>query len=207
MKQEENKRSPYQQEMDQIHIPKEKADETLRLMLEENKKLRQQKLEKTRNSRLSLRLIPVVCAAAACLALIFSGVLQQNRIVFGNAAIPAISRSGQPASQAARDETPGEKTVKALFPGWNASEAAEDVLLLEKDGTRIYAMILQSNSDELKDLMALPISKDPAARFTKDPDTGALGALFEKEGSCILLFARNLEEDAFVRIVREAVGS
>ena len=60
----DKQRSAYQREMDQIHVPKAKADETLRMMLEENRRLRIKEAERGEKRRIS-RWIPAAGAAAA----------------------------------------------------------------------------------------------------------------------------------------------
>ena len=202
-------RSPYQEEMDQVRLSEQKADSTLQLMLEENRKLQEQDAGKTSPSRLRTWLVPALCAAAACLALVF--VLGRpntpGTVTFSNASIPLTSISGPAPDQAIRAEAPEESVIGPLLSSWNTTEVTDEFLLLEKDGHRMYAMIFRSDSEAIQDMKALPASGDPAVRFIRDPDLGALGALFEKGQSYILLFSRDLEESEFIRTVREAAGS
>ena len=207
MQEENNKRSPYQEEMDQIHIPKEKADETLRLMLEENRKLREHDAQKASGHlRRSTWLIPAAYAVAACLILVFSGVLRQDRVTFGSVSIPATARSG-PAGASTETPESVRMAAESLLPSWNVSEKEGNLFLLEKDGIRLHAMFFEPDSEDVREMMELPASGKPAVRFIRDPDTGSLGALFEKGEMLVLLFARNMEENDFIRIVREAAGS
>ena len=68
----EKKRSAYQREMDEIHLSREKADETLRMMLEENRRLRIKEAERGEKRRIS-RWIPAAGAAAAAALLLAVG--------------------------------------------------------------------------------------------------------------------------------------
>ena len=65
-------RTPYQKEMDQVHLSEEKANETLRMMLAENTRLRAKETTRAPKPWLKPALVSVAAVALA-LVLVFSG--------------------------------------------------------------------------------------------------------------------------------------
>ena len=93
-------KNTYKEHMDSMHVPKEKAEETLRLMLQENRRLREKNVKQI-SARAGRRIPLYAVAAAACLLLVFFGFQRAgNRSLFypvdiGSLPAVSVSRGGE----------------------------------------------------------------------------------------------------------------
>lgn len=222
----QTERTAYQREMDQVRLPQEKADETLRLMLQENQRLRREEArQKTRRSPLLTRVLPVLGAAAAALVLLLTTVLRPSGYTFGSVrlgTLPGAQVQGAGSIAPAGDKLgtrPGAARLAAdLFPGWNLSQETADPALtapdgdgrsfvIEKDGTRLTVTVTEEETPLAAALKDAPAYGGAQVRLNRDGDTGILSAVYAPEGLCVTLSSAELSEDAFVKAVLDAAGS
>ncbi len=209
-----NNRTPYQREMDQVHLSREKKDETLQRMLQENRKLRDR--DARRGGRRQAWLIPAFGAAAAALVLLLTTVLRPAPAhPFGSVRLAGLPMSG--ARDELRAETFGDGRAQALFPGWTAEAAghalprvdapsgAQETFVIEKDGARLTATVSERETALAAELRDRPAVGEVQLRLNRDGDV--LSACFEKNGLYVVLSAGDLAEDAFVQAALAAAGS
>ena len=204
----ERKRTRYQQEMDRERLPEKKAQETLRLLLEENGKLRER--EEKKSAWTFRRLMPVMAAAAACLVLVVGlSVLRPGASGFGSIRLSQLPLSGYRGdSPAASFAEAFGMTPEAMFPGWTVENVEteelpgmgetfhEARLTLTRGETRLEA----EASDRAPALWTALQKGD--VRYNRDPDTGRLSAVWQKDRCYITVSALGMAEKDF----RTAVG-
>ena len=210
------KRTAYQEQIDALHVSKEKKEETLRLMLEENKRLRQAEEKKSsrffRTPRMTLYAV-----AAACLLLVFFGFGQLGGkspylsvrtsqlptavISRGNDEITFSDAFGCEAEWFFKDWSVQKEGVDTLL--YNGSLVHEASLTLRKDAAVISATV----ADYEPSLLTLLKKDAPAVLeglyLAKDQDSQALYAAYEVEGRYIVLSAKQMSEKDFQRIAEE----
>lgn len=215
----QNNRTPYQREMDQVRLSKEKADETLRLLLEENRSLRKKDAEKeNRRKRVLLtRVLPSLGAAAAVLVLLLTTVLRPSSYVFG-----AVRAAGLPVSGArdtVHDNGYDTAAAQSMFPGWEIAEIADPALavsapdgdqsifIIKKDGAMFTVTLSEKETALSSALRGQPAYGSAGVRLNRDTETGVLSACFTKNGLYAVLCARDMTEELFVNAALAAAGS
>ena len=206
----QNNRTPYQQEMDQIHLSREKADETLRMMLEENQALRRKDIKKAKqkNRFLFTRVLPVLGAAAAVLVLLTT-ILPHAAYSFGSVRFSSLPVSGT------RDTVSGTGfdvfMAQDMFPGWEISQTADPfltvsapdgeraVFTIAKDGMQFTVTLSEKETALSSQLHSQPAYGSAKVRLNRDTETGVLSACFQKNELYAVFCARDMAEDAFVR--------
>ena len=207
------KRTAYQEQIDALHVSKEKKEETLRLMLEENKRLRQAE-EKKASGFFRPRHMTLYAVAAACLLVAFLGFGQLG----GKSPYLSVRTSQLPAAVISRG---GEEVTfrdvfgyeaEDLFKGWSVQEEGIDTLLF--NGSRVHeasltlrrdaAVISATVADYEPPLLTL-LKKDASAAWegtylAKDQDSQTLYAAYEAQGRYIVLSAKQIAEKEFQRI-------
>lgn len=210
------KRTAYQEQIDALHVSEEKKEETLRLMLEENARIRQAE-EKKRNNLFRPSRMTIFAVAAACVLLVFFGISRQG----GKSPYLSIRTSQLPTAVISRGEE--ELTfqdafgceAESLFKDWSVREEGVDTLLfngsrvheaymtLQKDETVISAMV----TDYEPPLLTL-LKKDASdvrenLYLAKDQDSQTLYAAYEADGHYIVLSGKQMPEKEFQQIAEE----
>ena len=215
----QNNRTPYQREMDEVRLSKEKADETLRLMLEENRALRRKDAEKEsrRKQVLLTRVLPALGAAAAVLVLLLTTVLRPSAYVFG--AVRTVSLPVSGARDTARDYGYDAAAAQSMFPGWEIAEITDPALavfapdgeqssfVIKKDGAQFTVTLSVKETALSSALHGQPAYGNAGVRLNRDADTGVLSACFQKNGQYAVLSARDMAEDSFVKAALAAAES
>jgi len=207
-------RSSYQKQMDALHVPKEKADETLKMMLEENRRLREAEENRRASQERKRRLPAYLLAAAACLMLVLFGV----RGLGGSSAFRPVNIGGLPAAAVSRGEEERmlsfEETFgcapDALFAGCTVTEdgtaekmlqgkpAHEARLTLLRDGTTFSAAVTDYEPPLLTVLKKDAKTAASGIFLAKDTENAAsLYAALEREGRFVVLHAEGMSEDGF----------
>ncbi|MBR4458103.1 MAG: hypothetical protein IKS31_03995 [Clostridia bacterium] len=215
----EKKRSAYQREMDQEHLSREKAGETLKLMLEKNRQLREAEAGRTARSggaAVARRAVPAFAAVAAVAALLLI-LLRPAGVTFGSVRMSRLPVSGVSRGEEVREAgfaTAFGCTAESLFPGWSVSDAAASVypsasgtqyegkLTLEKDRHRMEATVTR-DTPALYTALGNAAGGTENARLNRDPDTGILWAVGRKGDLYITLSSADLSENDFVSAVKE----
>ncbi|MBQ8137524.1 MAG: hypothetical protein IJ174_08840 [Clostridia bacterium] len=219
------KRAKYTEQMNELHVPKDRAEKTLQMMLEENRRLAKEEAEghaETRKGFLEspfFRRSGYVLAAVACLVLMFFGV----RMLGSGASFHSIRTSSLPSLGGARGgaaEAPAFEEVFGraagdVFPGWTVleenTEAIETkngtlyvgTIVLRKDGKTLDAsvtsfeppLVALLKSEGLKTIKGMYLAKDD----TEQPST--LYAACEKDGLHIVFSGQGMDENAFLNAV------
>ena len=177
----QRKRTPYQREMDAIHVPEEKANETLRNMLAENHRLAERKGSGRRI------LWAAVAAAAACLALVIglnAGQKEPPQPQWKPTSL-SISRSFA--------DTFGTEP-EALFPGWEITEeytetvdlpegtGHEGRLTLKKEDAVLQAAVTDYEPEVWATAQEEQTLAGQTVRIGKDSETGSPLAVFRRDG-------------------------
>ena len=210
----EKKRSAYQREMDEIHLSREKADETLRMMLEENRRLRIKEAERGEKRRIS-RWIPAAGAAAAAALLLAVGLnMNSAGYRFDQISVEAITAtSAQKTEMVQQTEGPIAADPETLFPGWNITGGTADEFV--QGGTTLHEtmVFLEKGKQELN---AAITDFEPAAysavqgeqriagkevRLAYDTKSGNRIAVYRQDGMYIALYAQ-MEEKEFTEAVK-----
>ena len=212
-------RTPYQQEMDKVHLSREKADETLRLMLEKNRALSQAGEGKNSHRKrfLLTRVLPALGAAAAVLVLLLTTVFHPAPYAFGSVRYGSLPVSGS------RDAIVGAgydaSAAQSMFPGWEIASAADPSLavfapegensafVIKKDGAQLTVTLSEKETALSSALRGQPAYGNAGIRLNRDTETGILSACFQKNGQYAVLCARNMAEDVFVKAVLAAAES
>ena len=211
-----SQRTKYQQEIDQLQVPKEKAEETLRLMLEKNKELRAQDAKKTPARK---RAPYFALAAAAVFALVFFGARQLSP----QGGLPGVHISDLPPVAYARgDDSEAVSFLEAfqtapdsLFPGWQAEVEAVNAYILNGE-TRHEARLALTRQERHMSASVLDIEPPlwtalnrgdgQSLYLARDTDTEALWAAGYREGLYFVLTAEDASEDEFTAWAREIVA-
>ena len=218
----EKQRTPYQQEMDQVHVPKEKADETLQMMLRENQRLRREEAAKEGKPKSRYR-IPVIAVslAAACALLVIVFSTGNPGLQFDD-----INLTYQPLSNIRQDDSPRTSDTpdffgtepEAVFPGWEiVSEQTEQ---FQREGNTIHESRLTLEKGE-QEITAVVTDFEPSAfsairkeqkiegkdvRLARDPAAGTCIAAYRKEQMYIVLEAKMSEND-FIDALKSLLGT
>jgi hypothetical protein len=207
------KRSAYQREMDAVHLSKDKADETLRLMLEKNAEVHARQ-EKSRKPR---RTVWLASFAAAAAVLVMAVVLLRGgpALSWGSVRMRSLPLSG----------VRGEETVPAsfrdvfgtdpenFFPGWTVvSDAAdpagrESRLTLKHGDAELRATVSEAEPALSAALTRDGVPEADGVRYNRDPDDGTLYALCVLHGRYVIFQSDQLTENAFTEAVRSVTGS
>ena len=208
----------YQKQMDELQVPKEKAEETLRLMLEENRRLRQAEEKKSAVKSFGKRIPMYALAAAACLAIVFLSVRQ-----FTGAQSPFLSVkiSELPVAELSRgSETVSFRDVfgceaETLFPDWAVDDEGVDTVLvqgsrmheayltLRKDTTALSAVVSDYEPSLLTALKSGGAHSAGGIYLAKDTDSDALFAAYETEWGFVVLRAEKMSEGEFKKTVED----
>ena len=216
----EKRRTPYQEEMDRVHVPEEKARETLRMMLEENRRLRAAESAERKPAGIR-RMLPWFAVPVAAALLLVIGLTAGGRglrfadIRMRDLPVMGAVRGGE-AAEAGFAETFGTG-AEELFAGWTvAAEKTETQrmpagelhtarLTLEKDGREIRAEVTDY---EPALFTALPENgqaiEGVGVRLARDTETGELAAVYPK-GSLYIVLRGNMAEKDFTSAIRELV--
>lgn len=213
----EKKRTAYQREMDQVHLSREKADETLRMMLEENRRLRTQEAERGRKKKISRR-ITILAGGAAAAALLIATGLNTNT---GGGHIGTAGLDTLPVSQVQSMSTVqtdgGEFSAaaqEALFPGWTVTGGSTEehsrdgqtahgiTLFLEKGEKKLRAVITDYEPDEHPAAQEERQIAGKNVRLASDAESGETTAAYRQDGMYITLYGQMPEEE-FADTVKE----
>ena len=211
----------YRKQMDAVQLSKEKADETLRLMLEENHRLQQKEREEKAAKYSRLKIPSFALAAAACLAIMF---LFTGRFS-GKTAFLTVKISELPTASISRGDD--EKTVAfqdafgcspdTLFPGWTVTEESTAVFTLQGNQAYESRMVLTNGDTALSATVtdyepplftllqkeSKPISG--SVYLAKDEKTGVLYAVYTAEGRYFVLSSSDMTEAAFQKVIEEEI--
>ncbi len=216
------KRTVYQTEMDSVHLSEEKANQTLRLMLEENRKLKTQ--EHKEKPKISSRMWTYCAAvAAACLVLALALPWNGGKTTFGSvrmSGLPAVSVARGIGADAPDFETLFSVAPETLFAGWSieacgtqsvtlqGKAAHEARLEITRDGTDLTAMVDDVKPPLLTALEEAKTGQGRDCRLNRDPDDGRQYAVYQRGGLYITLAAdESLPESDFLRIVQEMMAN
>ncbi len=208
------KNTAYRQQMDQMHVPKARSDETLRRMLEENQRLRR---SEARGKAPLLRRIPLyAAAAAACLLLVFFGVRQ-----FRPTAYPAVRMADLngihetfPQSDTLSFREAFGPDADRLFSGWTIDHdsarrlSVEDPdryqaqMTLRANGSELQAVVSDTEPQLLTHLKSVSRPSDDQIYFARDDDTHTLYAVFESFSLYVTLSSDSMQQAAFEAAVR-----
>ena len=204
--------SAYREQMDALHVPEEKAEETLRLMLEENRRLNQKKAA-GRACRRKTVWICAAAAAAACLLMVWIQAGQSR----GPGAFASVKIAALPAAAIARGEDAQAVSFREafgldaadLFPGWTTAEenasarmqngetVHEARLTLKKGETLLSAEVTDYEPSLLtvlkKDAKPLP----NGVYLAKDADSGALYGVRESGELFVIWSSTAMTEKEF----------
>ena len=210
----------YIPEMEAEHLSKAKAQETLKLMLNENTKLHEKNTQKKQIERTKyLRYAPVFATAAACIiiavALLHPGQNSSKEtgklIEYGS-----VQLSSLPSGIISRGES-GDDLEAAfgisgneLFMGWTVTDTTvyssgghkQAFIELQKDDIKITASVSDIES-ALYSTLGETNAGTNGARFNLDPSTNELNAVYKRSNLWIVLTADNIEKADFEAIVRE----
>ena len=219
MSENHKERSNYQQGMDAIHLSEEKAGETLRMMLEKNQKLNRQEAEKRQRNSI-WRYLPVLAAAAACLALaLFIWPKGGSSAPFGSIRMNQLPMSSQSRSDdavsASFNRVFGFDT-KELLPGWVTTPVEistgtmkngtvyEARWLYEKDGKQLHVSATTYEPALYTALSGTEPWKNDS-RLNRDPDTGILYAVFRLQEQYLVVWAEDMNEKEFLSAIEQFV--
>ena len=220
----ETKRSRYQQEMDQVQLSEEKAGETLRMMLEANGKLREEQIQKAGRPKSAVflrRVLPVMAAAAACVALVIFGLNRPGGVTFGSVRMRDLPVSGISRAEdavAADFETAFGCTAESLFPGWtvssektlqsmkNAEARYESSLIIEKQGTALNVNVVKERPAIYRILSEKLKVLENKVLLNLDPDDGVRYAVTQTGELYVTLSSPALSEKDFIKTVEEITG-
>lgn len=205
----------YRREMDGEHIPEEKAAETLRLMLDENRRLREREARRSRPlGRILLRrVLPAAAAVAACVALVIFGMSRVGGPTFTEvhmSRIPVTGISRGSEAEVTDFAAAFGCTPESLFPGWTVTEGvtlreqtaagtrSEGRLTLQlKHGITLGATVTDF-APPLAAGLADSGSGPDGEKLGLDPDTGTRYALLRRGGLYAVLSSGALSESDFV---------
>ena len=219
------KRENYTEQMDNVHVPKDRAQKTLQMMLEENRRLAKKEAAGHADKKQGALSMPFnlrygyVLAAAASLAILFFSVnLLNSGISFHSvrmSSLPSLGGTRGSEAEALSFEQAFGRSEDALFPGWEITQAQAEALetgagplyvgraVLTKDGNSLQATVTDFEppllallkSEEIEMTKGLYLAKDD----TLDPAT--LLAVCEKDGLFIVYSGQGMEENAFLNAV------
>ncbi|MBQ8080413.1 MAG: hypothetical protein IJ240_00790 [Clostridia bacterium] len=209
-------KTKYQQEMDAIHLSEEKTEQTLEALLAENRRLRVEDAKREQRRGASRRPLYAVVAAAACLLLVVGGIAfsRRNAVSFGAfqlSSLPvSVARDVSVSGGAASFAEAFGRAAQTLFPG--AEITYEDVAADRADGGYTGYLTVVQNGFSLN---AEVSAEEPpiygiaragrlngkALRLAREETTGALYAVYQREGLYVVLSSRQLEEEAFLKAV------
>lgn len=204
----EKKRSAYQREMDQVHLSREKADETLRMMLEENRRLRAEEAERGAKKQ-TARWVPAAGVAAAAAVLLTIGInMNSAGYRFDQISLEALtSTNAQKAEAVQEPEGTFAAEPEALFPGWKVTGGTADEYLQNQTVLHETTVFLEKGSQEIS---AAITDFEPAAysavpgeqkiagkdvRLAYDTKSGNRIALYRQDGMYIALYAQMPEKE------------
>ncbi len=206
-------------EMEAEHLSETKAQETLKLMLNENTRLHEKDTQKKQIVRTKyLRYAPVFAAAAACIiitvALIHPG-QNANKGTGKPIEYGSVQLSSLPSGIISRGES-GDDLEAAfgisgndLFKGWTVTDTTvyssgghkQAFIELQKDDMNITASVSDIESALYSTLGEINAGTN-GARFNLDPSTNELNAVFKRSDLWIVLTADNIGKADFEAIVR-----
>ena len=214
----DKQRSAYQREMDQVHVPKAKADETLRMMLEENRRLRAKENEEGERKKAGRRLpIYAGALAAACLllavglALPRSGGYQFDKVGL-NALVVSAAPKGATVTEDGADTVLGT-SAEAVFPGWEVANgqtqaypmgsgtAHESVLTIRKEGQELRATVTDYEPALFSTVQKEQQIAGKKVRLAYNEETQTYAAAYEENGKYCVLTGR-MEEKAFLEALK-----
>ena len=230
----EKNRTPYQREMDQIHVPEAKAKETLQKMLAENRRLREEEAKKPAGKQLFStgggrragripRLVPVFALAgvAACVLLVIGLTSRSDKKQFSQVQLsdlPVQSLSHKSGEDPQHFEDAFGFPAETLFSGWTVLKEETEAVRKE-EGTGYEAVLELSKEDrtltasvydDQPDLPAPPSEEQQIAgqtvRLIKDAETNKLTGVFQKNGLYIVV-SGSMEEQEFLRLLEQLIGS
>ena len=219
-------RSPYQQALDQQHVPAEKANETLRLMLAENHRLAAKEAEKAKKTGGKLqglwRPVSMLAVAAAAFLLLFFGYLKphgQQRLDFTGVQLGALPtaevRSGESEPLSFSDAFHCEPG--SLFPGWSVTQVDtialslpsgtfhEGSLTLEKEGCSLLSTVTDVEPPLFAAVTETQTLNGVALRLVLDETTGERAACWQKGALYLTVSAGSLDESAFLSALKQLV--
>ena len=208
----EKRRTPYQQEMDALHVPEEKANETLKMMLAENRRLREESAKKNRGFVKSPRFWGAFAAVAACAVLMLAVLPGRTGEKYTFTAVDYLSL---PSADLSRGETESGLTMEGtlgvsaetLFPGWETSW--ENTIQLPSDGEKLYLTQLalrkgdqQLNAEVTNTVPAIAevVSEEyemngKKIRLARDEAMKTVYAVYQRDNLYIVLSAGGGEEN------------
>ncbi len=198
-------RSAYQHQMDEVHLPAQKAQETLRMMLKENRALN----EKKSRLPLSLRVALPILAAAACLVLLLTQPWKST-VPFGSVRISQLTvsesdmhRSGSAQAGTWMDRLKDWEVTILQYP----EQSTEGDLRMElKKETKALSATVTDTMPPLYELLRdTDLGNGLNVRLNRDPDTGILYAVYRSDGQYLTLSSSRMSEREFISAVREVI--
>ena len=207
----------YREAMDAEHVPQEKADETLRLMLEKDRAIRQ-KAARKRAASPWLRRLPVLTAAAAvCLVAVWIGLRPAPPSArFTNiqiSSLPAVSPLGPGGSALSPDLSDPDAVLtdaRALFSGCDIVDPVLDgrtaCFTVKKSSSALSAAVTDVEPPLASYLIAHAEPDEAGVYYAADTDTAARYAVCRKGRLYVVLSSDTADASAFSRAVRDALG-
>ncbi len=209
---QEKQRSPYQREMDEVRLPEARADETLRLMLEKNREIREKETNRKPSLRL-LRLLPAFAAAAACLVLAVVLLNGGSSVTFGSVRMSGLPSGyrGEATETAPFAEVFGAGP-EAFFPGWTvdsefvSAARREAKLTLSRDGQKLSAAVSLAEPPLYTALADAGVESADGVLYNRDPEDGTLYAVCVLRDCYVTFSAAGRSETDFVTAVQGVIS-
>ena len=217
-------RTTYQQQLDKERLSPEKAEQTLKVLLEENTKRNEKRVKRAARTKRPAwtRYAPALAAVAAAVVLMVTLLPGQKQagtanvgagdsVVYGEVRLNGLPPFGGGRGSAAGTlEDVFGVTAGELFKDWTVERSAaytaengkQAILYLSRGENELRATVsdfepaLRTALQETKESLT-------GVKFNRDPDSGFLDAVYQKGGYFITLHAEKIESAAFEEIVKE----
>ena len=220
-------RTAYQKQMDQIRLPDQKKEETLRLLLAENRKLREKDAARASASgpvpvrKTQKKWIPAaaLAAAAACLVLAAVGLSGRGGYSFESIrlrSLPQVGARGGEAQKLSFQEAFG-RSPESLFAAGQVTEGETETVFLEEqlrhrasldiltDGKTLGASVTDYEPPVYGAIGKTQEMNGVQVRLAEDTEIGRKCCVYSRDGLYVLLYSDTLSRKDFADAVRTAV--
>ncbi len=215
-------RPEYVRQMDELHIPEEKAKETLQKMLAENRRLRETQAKAGAGGKPAFRWqIPAaVLTAAACLVLLVVGLSGRGgAYTFESIRLSSLPQGGARGggTQVLSFEETFGCAPETLFLGGTVTEGKAGTQTLNGVTRRLGNLTIEANGKTLDvsvtgdapplytALLARQTVNGASVVLAQDPDTGIRYCAYERAGLYIVLSSGELSGEDFISALRTVV--
>lgn len=213
-------RTIYQRQMDEVRLREDKKKETLRLLLEENQRLREAEEKKAakKNKVFSWKIPSMAMAAVACLVLVVVGFSGRGGISFESIRLrdlPQIGSRGE--TEALSFSEAFGKSPESLFSAGSITEGKTEIVYLTEERHYRGSLEILINGSSLA--VSVTDYEPPIytatkktqeingvkVRLAEDTGLGRKCCVYEREGMYVTLSSDTLSQGDFVNAVQSVI--